>query len=147
MSWRRNALDAKSAPSLLRRTSSVHPVYKTISSGIKSPTEKEISTTDKWNRRHLPDIQIKTESSFLIMSHICWYKEILMPSWLLQSDAVMSKCFERWRCNVVYQKTGNSTAFSDYQISSSFSISHGYDEHNIKDRRGIYLTLTTAKII
>jgi hypothetical protein len=42
---------------------------------------------------------------------------------------------------------GNSTAFSDYQISSSLSISHGYNEHNIKDERRIYLTLTTAKII
>jgi hypothetical protein len=47
VSRRHNALDAKSVPSLLRRTSSVHPVYKTMSSGIKSPTETEVSTTDK----------------------------------------------------------------------------------------------------
>ena len=47
VSRRRNALDAKSVPSLLRRTSFVHPVYKTISSGITSPTETEVPTTDK----------------------------------------------------------------------------------------------------
>lgn len=69
VSRRCNALDAKSVPSLLRRTSFVHPVYKTISSGIKSPQKwKSQLLTNETDGFYLTDIEIKTESSLLIMN-------------------------------------------------------------------------------